>query len=166
MKDASLKEEFILLKDERLSFDKIAKKLKVSKPTLIEWSKEFKTEIEDLKLIRYEEILEKYKATQENRIERIARELELAWKNYESKDYENLSKREILMMIVRLERRLHEETEHIYKTKVNNKNENEPENYKIIVERHTISRDPVTGEIISTPFEEEEKNGAEGRHSQ
>ena len=47
MKDNSIKEKFVLLRAEGLSFDKIAKKIKVSKPTLIEWQKDFRDEIKE-----------------------------------------------------------------------------------------------------------------------
>ena len=84
--------------------------IKVSKPTLIAWEKKYKGEIDELKWSRFESILEKYKLTQEDRIARLAKELSLAWETYEQKDYDNLSKRDLLSMIIRLEHRLKEET--------------------------------------------------------
>jgi transposase len=60
MKENSVKEKFILLRGEGLSFDKIAKRIKVSKPTLIEWQREFQEEIKEAQEIRFGEILEKY----------------------------------------------------------------------------------------------------------
>ncbi len=47
----------------------------------------------------------------EKRIERITRELDLAWRAYEKIDYKEMNKRELLMMIIRLEKRLKEEIE-------------------------------------------------------
>ena len=41
-------EEFIKLRAEGYSFDNIAEKLKISKPTLIKWSKEYEFEINEL----------------------------------------------------------------------------------------------------------------------
>ena len=111
MKDNKIKEKFILLRGEGLSFDKIAKMINVSKPTLIEWQKEFNNEIKEIKEIRFNEILEKYNMIKEKRIERIARELDLAWKAYEKIDYKDMNKRELLMVIIRLEKRLKDEIE-------------------------------------------------------
>ena len=45
MKDSSVKEKFIQLRAKGLSFDKIAKQIKISKPTLLKWSEEFEKEI-------------------------------------------------------------------------------------------------------------------------
>ena len=45
MKDQKLKEEFLVLRAQGLSFEKIAKQLKVSKQTLINRSREFRYEI-------------------------------------------------------------------------------------------------------------------------
>ncbi len=111
MKENDIKERFILLRAEGLSFDKISKSIKVSKPTLIEWQKEFTEKIKVLQEVRFNEILEKYNMVKEKRIERLSRELDLAWRTYEKIDYKDLSKRELLMMIIRLEKRLREEIE-------------------------------------------------------
>lgn len=59
---------FIELRAKGLSFDKIAKKLNVSKPTLIKLSKEFEHEISNLKTIELESLYEKYYMKKENRI--------------------------------------------------------------------------------------------------
>lgn len=109
MIDNKTKEKFIALRAEGLSFDKIAKRINVSKPTLIKWQKYYRKEINKLLEVRYGEILEEYKFTKEKRIERIARELDKVWRTYEATDYKGLTKRELLMMIMRLERRLKEE---------------------------------------------------------
>ncbi|MHB9005175.1 MAG: helix-turn-helix domain-containing protein, partial [Coriobacteriia bacterium] len=79
MKEMEIIEKFIQLRAEGKSFDKIAKLIKVSKPTLIAWEKKYKGEIDELKWSRFENILEKYKLTQEDRIARLAKELSLAW---------------------------------------------------------------------------------------
>jgi transposase len=111
VKTTDTKEKFIELRAEGLSFDKIAIKINVSKPTLIKWDKEYSKEISKLKEIRFEKILETYQANKEQRITRLARELKDAWTAFEKQDYKDLSEREILLMIIRMERRLIEETE-------------------------------------------------------
>ena len=109
MKDQKTKEKFVELRAEGLSFDKISKKIKVSKPTLIEWNKEMISEINEQKYIRYDEILERYKLTKERRMARLSKALDQAWEEYEKKDYKDLSKRELLMIINQLDKRLMEE---------------------------------------------------------
>lgn len=110
MKEQEIIDRFIQLRAEGKSFDKIVKIINVSKPTLLAWERKYQTAIDDLKAIRYESILEKQKVTQEERITRLAKELSHAWEVFEQKDYENLSKRELLLMIMRLEKGLREET--------------------------------------------------------
>lgn len=111
MKTTDIKEKFIELRAGGYSFDKISLKLKVSKPTLIKWDKEFNKEITGLKETRLENILETYRANKEHRITRLAKELENAWEEFGKLDYKNLTKRELLLMIIRMEKRLIEETE-------------------------------------------------------
>ena len=48
MKDQKLKEEFLVLRAQGLSFQKIARRLKVSKQTLIKWNNEFRYEISNI----------------------------------------------------------------------------------------------------------------------
>ena len=144
MKDTSIKEKFILLRAEGLSFDKIAKKINISKPTLIEWQKDFRHEIKEAQKIRFTQILEKYNMIKEKRIERISKELEKLWKAYENIDCKDMNKRELLMMITRLEKRLKEEIEPFENVKMNE--DKEDKDYKIIVQRQTIGEG---GKIIS-----------------
>jgi len=75
MKEQETIDKFLQLRAEGKSFDKIVKLLNVSKPTLIKWGNNYLGEIAKLKEIRYEQILEKYKLTQEDRLIRLAKEL-------------------------------------------------------------------------------------------
>ncbi|MFZ0453138.1 MAG: hypothetical protein WAM24_05255 [Ignavibacteriaceae bacterium] len=143
MKDNKIKEKFILLRGEGLSFDKIVKRINVSKPTLIEWQKEFNNEIKKIQEIRLSEILEKYDMIKEKRIERITRELDLAWKAYEKIDYKEMNKRELLMMIMRLEKRLKDEIEPLEKYKM--ESDDVDQGYNVVIHRKIIGEG---GEII------------------
>ncbi len=137
MKTTDIKEQFIALRAAGLSFDKIALKIDVSKPTLIKWDKELGKEISLLKEIRFEKILEAYQSNKEQRITRLARELKDAWDAFEKQDYKDLTKREILLMIIRMERRLIEETEP--KKIFNDEEEKDNEPVKITVHKRTIT---------------------------
>ncbi|BDH62889.1 hypothetical protein MTP04_30190 [Lysinibacillus sp. PLM2] len=76
MKDLVTKKEFIQLRSQGTSFNKIAEKLKVSKTTLIEWNKEFEKEIANLKAIELEELFQMYYVQKRKRIEIYGNQLE------------------------------------------------------------------------------------------
>ena len=70
------KNEFITLRAEGLSFDKISKKLNIPKLTLIRWAKEKEKEINSLKESAFEFFLESLKVTACNRIQMIAKDIQ------------------------------------------------------------------------------------------
>lgn len=76
MKDLVTKKEFIQLRSQGTSFNKIAEKLNVSKTTLIEWNKEFEKEIANLKAIELEELFQMYYVQKSKRIEIYGNQLE------------------------------------------------------------------------------------------
>ena len=54
-----VKEQFIEMKANEYSFSSISEELKVSKPTLIDWSKEFKMDIENRRSLEIKALQEK-----------------------------------------------------------------------------------------------------------
>jgi len=56
--------KFILLRADGLSFDKIAKELKISKSTLIQWSRLYQDDIKDLEFISMQKIKEEFSNNQ------------------------------------------------------------------------------------------------------
>jgi DNA-binding XRE family transcriptional regulator len=75
MKDQPTKERFIELRANGWSFDRIAKELKVSKQTLVAWSKELTLEIANLRAIELEALQEKYFLLKGKRIELFGEKL-------------------------------------------------------------------------------------------
>ena len=69
------KEKFIELRAKGWSFDKIAKSLKISKVTLVGWSKEYEEEISNLKALELEALYEKYYLLKEHRISNFGKVL-------------------------------------------------------------------------------------------
>src|SRR5580704_5281028 len=59
------REKFIGLRAENVSFDKIAKQLKVSKSTLITWSKIYELDIQNLRAITHEALNERWSGRQD-----------------------------------------------------------------------------------------------------
>lgn len=76
MVDTEKKERFIELRAAGLSFDTIAKRLEVSKPTLIKMSRELSAQIEQLRYINLESLAERYKILKAERLESLGRLLE------------------------------------------------------------------------------------------
>lgn len=72
----SKQREFILFRADGISFDKIATKLKTSKPTLIQWSKLFEDDIKDLQFQAFIKIKESYNAKKKDRYETLLKQLE------------------------------------------------------------------------------------------
>ncbi len=52
--------QFIVLRADGISFDKIAEKLKTSKPTLIKWNKDFEDDIKDLQFEAFIQLKETF----------------------------------------------------------------------------------------------------------
>ena len=68
--------KFILLRSDGISFDKIAKELKVSKVTLIQWSKLFEDNIKELQFLAMVEIKKQYSNTVAKRYETLLQQLD------------------------------------------------------------------------------------------
>jgi len=68
MKDTDKQKKFIELRGKNWSFQRIADEIKVSKSTLIKWSKEFKYEINNINQMELEALYEQHKMTKEQQI--------------------------------------------------------------------------------------------------
>lgn len=75
MKDEATKSRFIQLRAESWSYARIAKALKVSKQTLITWSKGLGQQIANLRAIELEALQEQYFVTKAARIELLGKRL-------------------------------------------------------------------------------------------
>lgn len=83
--------DFIALRATGLSFDKISTKLNTHKSTLIEWSKLFQEDIQDLQFIDLQQLKEKYKQTTTNRYEQLLKHLNKIDKAMDDMDISKLS---------------------------------------------------------------------------
>ena len=70
------KQQFVEHRANNESYEKIAKKLKVSKTTLIAWAKDSQLDIENLRAITYEALQEQYKVGQQHRLQMWSEQLE------------------------------------------------------------------------------------------
>ena len=71
-----VKDEFIILRAKGNSYDTIAKKLKVSKNTLISWSKDLKMEIKNYQNFEADMTLEKFKMSKNSQLVSLGEQLE------------------------------------------------------------------------------------------
>lgn len=69
-------QKFIELRADNISYEKIAKELKVSKTTLIKWAKDYQLDIDNLRAISYESLNEQYKASRKHRLAMWSEQLE------------------------------------------------------------------------------------------
>ncbi len=76
MKITAKQMEFITLRAENISFDKISKQLKISKTTLIQWSKLFEDNIKELRFLVMVEIKKRYSNTVAKRYETLLQQLD------------------------------------------------------------------------------------------
>ena len=76
MIEQSVKEQFVELRAQGVSFASIASRLNVSKGTLVAWSKDLKDELGNMRQIQLEAMREKYRMGSERRMELFAKHLE------------------------------------------------------------------------------------------
>ncbi len=96
MKSNETKKRFIELRAKGISFNKISENLKVSKKTLIEWSRELEREITNLKAVEMEELQEMYFVQKQKRIELFGSQLEQIIKELDQRDFADISTEKLL----------------------------------------------------------------------
>lgn len=111
------KEKFIELRAKGLSYDKIAKDLKVSKQTLIDWSKELQDEISNLKALELDSLYTQYYLLKENRIQTFGELLKKIKDEIDKRDLSDIPADKLLDLLLKYESQLKEEIiEPVYKT--------------------------------------------------
>lgn len=103
-----VKDQFIELRAKGNTFSSIAEQLDVSKPTLIEWAKEFQFDIENRKALEIEALQQKYFATWEQRLEFLGTEFEKINEEIQKRDYAEMSKKELYEVALKLQTQLKE----------------------------------------------------------
>jgi len=69
-------QQFIELRAENVSYEKIAKQIKVSKTTLINWAKDCELEIQNRRAVTQDALNDQYKAGQQHRLQMWSEQLE------------------------------------------------------------------------------------------
>jgi len=90
--------QFLVLRADGMTFDNIALKLKVTKPTLMKWSRLFKDDINDLKCLAILALKEEYKYTQKGKYEILLKHLKKVDEAIEKKDLSKVSIKDLLAL--------------------------------------------------------------------
>lgn len=110
MKTLDEKKRFIELRASGLSYDKISKELKISKPTLIGWGRECEKDIANLQFLEMDSLIEECKITRYNRIKKMALILGKALDELENRTFKKASTKELLSLIHSLDEKIKSET--------------------------------------------------------
>ncbi len=102
MKDQETVARFICLRAQGWTFDRIAAELKVSKPTLIGWSRQHQFEIQNLRAIETEALAEKCFASRQQRWEQLARDLRRVEDELAKRDLSDIPTARLLTLAARL----------------------------------------------------------------
>lgn len=109
MKSKAIKEKFIELRAQGHSYASIAADLKVSKPTLIEWSQEFEFRITNLKTIEMETLQEKYLIQKQNRIELFGQQIQTIKAELSTRDMKEVSTEKLFDLLAKYTKALRDE---------------------------------------------------------
>jgi hypothetical protein len=104
-----IKNEFIILRAQGWSFDKISKKLGKAKQTLIDWSKELQDEIKNLKALELEELYQKYYLMKESRIVIFGELVNKLRDEAKDRDLSTLPTEKLLDLLIKYDKLLQEE---------------------------------------------------------
>lgn len=119
MKNQYLQEEFIRLRALGLSYDKIAKTIAVSKPTLLKWGQECADQVSNELYCNVENLLEEYQLIKLSRTQAFAQSLKKALDELTKRDFSTLSTKDLLLASLLLEKKLKEEVSQVRYTSGN-----------------------------------------------
>ena len=109
MKNVEDKERFIELRAEGRSYADIAAVLKVSKPTLIAWSKELSLEVQNARNLRLDVLFEKYAVAKTKRVEVFGKRLDAILKELDTRDLKEVGTPTLLALALKYGENLREE---------------------------------------------------------
>src|SRR5258706_6973236 len=102
MKDQETIAQFIHLRAQGWTFDRISAEIKTSKPTLIGWSRTYQFEIQNLRAIETEALAEKCLASRQQRWEQLGRDLRRVNEELAKRDLTDIPTSRLLMQAARL----------------------------------------------------------------
>jgi len=119
MRDQQTKIRFVDLRTKDWSFDRIAKELKVSKQTLINWSKELALEIANVRAIELESLQEQYYLLKRQRIELFGERLIAIRKELENRDLKDIPTDKLFDLFLKYSSALgHEKVDTVFREEI------------------------------------------------
>jgi hypothetical protein len=110
MNDIQTQQRFVALRADGWSFARIAAEINVSKPTLINWSRKFRFDIQNHRAIQLEALQEKWLSNHEARVETLGKQLRLVETGLAKRDLTALSTHHLFTLAESLRRQLKRET--------------------------------------------------------
>jgi hypothetical protein len=110
MSDSQTQQRFIQLRSEGWSFARIATELRVSKPTLIKWSRKFQHDIQNLRAIELEALIEKWLSTVETRVDALGHQLLAIEQELSKRDLSTVPTARLHTLADFIRRQIHRET--------------------------------------------------------
>jgi len=90
MKPTAVKERFVEMRAEGLSYADIAAALSVSKPTLIAWAKDLQNEIANARTLRMDALFQKYAVAKEKRVRVFGERLDAVLAELDTRDLKDI----------------------------------------------------------------------------
>lgn len=109
MNDVEIQQRFVFLRAEGWSFARIAEDLKVSKPTLINWSRKFQFDIQNQRAINIEALQEKWLSACEVRVNTLGQQLHKVEAELAERDIATLPTGRLFALAERLRRQIQRE---------------------------------------------------------
>lgn len=109
MKEQETVQRFIELRSQGMVYTRIAEELHVSRRTLINWSRQYQYEIQNLRSIEWEAFTESLLASRRERLKSLSERLQCLETELASRDLASVSTPQLEIMAERLRRRLERE---------------------------------------------------------
>ena len=110
MNDIETQQRFVFLRSQGWSFARIAEDLKVSKPTLINWSRKFQFDIQNQRAINVEALQEKWLSTRDVRVNALGENLRKVEAELAKRDLTTVPTRQLFSLAGSLRREIKHET--------------------------------------------------------
>jgi transposase len=110
MHDLDTQKRFVILRSKGQSYDRIAAELNVSRQTLINWSRKFRFEIQNLKAIEMESLQQSVLTSGEAHVRALGAQLQQVEQELQKRNLSDLTTAGLLSLVSRLRREIRAET--------------------------------------------------------
>ena len=110
MNDLETQQRFVFLRSQGWSFARIAEELKISKPTLINWSRKFQFDIQNQRAINIEALQEKWLSSRDVRVNALGEQLRKVEAELAKRDLATVPTSRLFALVQSLRRQIQLET--------------------------------------------------------